>query len=395
MAGAIQLVVLCALLLPCVDVSLAQVNATQMAVAVYETLSPFMTEMREGLAAVKTEMTAMKRNLRAMEGKVNHLSREVVAQKNQTTSGLAVLESVKEEITTVKTKLESHKTSVVEEFEAVINNQNTFDFKLDSLDLKQDRMTLNQGRLGLKQDRLAFKMTTARSELEVKISNITKLQQSAERHVTLIQSQLSSVNASIGNKLIIMEKLLARNDTGCERPDIETFSHEQLLQTLLNSQSELQIRVLSNITKELEMSAEYHVTSFESTLASGLSSVDVGIQNGLRKIGSQIAKNCTAVGAEILSSIAGEFDVVVNNQNTIELQLKVLSNNTKELRQSAENHVTAIESQLTSVDAGIRNELRKLKVRFQRTALDQSWRYSQMKMYWRHWCQSILASLDK
>ena len=59
--------------------------ATQMAIAVHETLSPFMTEVREGLAAVKTEMASMKRNLRVMEGKVNHLSREVTTLKNQST----------------------------------------------------------------------------------------------------------------------------------------------------------------------------------------------------------------------------------------------------------------------------------------------------------------------
>ncbi|CAI8010989.1 hypothetical protein GBAR_LOCUS7146 [Geodia barretti] len=258
MAGAIQLVVLCALLLPCVDVSLAQVNATQMAVAVYETLSPFMTEMRESLAAVKTEMR----------------------------EGLA---AVKTEMAAVKTETRE------EELEAL----NTIDLKLDLLDAKQDTLDAKQDTLDAKQDTLDAKQDT-----------------SAENHVTLIESQLTSVNASIGNELRMVKRLLSKNDTAaCETSEVDTHP-EDLLQTLLNSQSELELRVLSNITKELEMSAEYHVTAFESTLASGLSSW---------------------------------------------MLLKVLSNNTKELRRSAEIHVTAIESQLTLVDAGIRNELRKIE----------------------------------
>ena len=344
--------------------------ATQVAVAVYEVMSPFMTEMRESLAAVKTEMreglgavrnemAAMKRNIRAMEGKVNHLSRDVAAQKNLTVSGLSTLgaklasvESVKENMEVVKAQLNEHKMTVAEELEAL----NTIDLKLDLLDAKQDT-------LDVKQDRLGYKVMAATSALESRIlSNTTReLRKSAENHVTLIESKLSSVNASIGNELRMVKRLLAKNDTAvCETFEVDTHP-EDLLQTLLNSQSELELRVLSNITKELEMSAEYHVTAFQSTLESRLASVDAGIQNGLRKIESQIAKNCTAVGADILSSVADELDVVVNNQNTIKLHLKVLSNNTKELRKSAENHVTSIESQLTLVDAGIRSELRKIE----------------------------------
>ena len=333
-----------------------------MLVAVYEVLSPFMTEMREGLAAVQTQMAGMERNLRSMEGKVNHLSGEVISQKNTATNGFAVLNSslgsVKEDIKTIKTELESHKTNVAENLEAILNNQNTFDFKLDSLDLKQDRMTLNQGRLGLKHDRFAFKMTTAKTELEAKMNNITKIQQSTEHHVTLIQSQLTSVNASIRNELRMVKRLLGRNNTECE---METSYSEDLLQTLLNSQTQLELRVLSNITKEMEMSADYHVTKFESALESKLSSVNDSIKNGLRKIEGQIAKNCTGSEmVESLSSVTDELELVVNNQDILQLDLVALSNATKELRRSADNHVTGIQSQLSSVESGIRNELMRI-----------------------------------
>ena len=114
-----------------------------------ESLAAVKTEMRQGLAAVKTEMTATKRNLRAMEGKVNHLSREVAAQKNLTVFGLSALdaklasvESVKENMEVVKAQLNEHKTTVAEELEAL----NTINLKLDLLDSKQDNWILNRTR---------------------------------------------------------------------------------------------------------------------------------------------------------------------------------------------------------------------------------------------------------
>ena len=56
----------------------------------------------------------------------------------------------------------------------------------------------------------------------------------------------------------MVKRLLGSNNTECE---IETTYSEDLLQSLLNSQTQLELRVLSNITKEMEMSADYHVTS--------------------------------------------------------------------------------------------------------------------------------------
>ena len=359
-----------------------------MLVAVYEVLSPFMTEMREGLAAVKTELTDIKRNLRSMEGKVNHLSAGVAAQKNTTTYGFAVLNSsvnfateklssiesvqakmkadiktMKENVKTVKSELKSHKTTVAEELEVMLNNQNTMDLKLDLLDSKQDRMDSKQEILSLKQDRLGYRLTTVTSALEVRIlSNTTReLNRSSERHVTLIQSQMSSVNASIRNELRMVKRLLGRNNTECENVEIETTQPEDLLRTLLNSQTQLELRVLSNITKEMEMSADYHVTRFESALESKLSSVNDSIKNGLREIEGQIAKNCTGSEmVEYLSSVTDGLELVVNNQDILQLELVALSNVTKELRRSADNHVIGIQSQLSSVESGIRNELMRI-----------------------------------
>ena len=280
-------------------------------------------------------MAGVERNLRSMEGKVNNLSGEVAAQKNTTTNGLAALnyfnselvalqnvteklvsvqakvnsslESVKEDIKTMKTELESHKTTVADELEAL----STIDLKLDLLDSKLDKLDLidsKQEIISLKQDRLGYRLTTVTSALEARIlSNTTReLKVSSERHVTMIQSQMSSVNASIRNELRMVKRLLGSNSTECE---IETTYSEDLLQSLLNSQTQLELRVLSNITKEMEMSADYHVTRFESALESKLSSVNDSIQNGLREIEEQIAKNCTASESNTLSSVADGIEL--------------------------------------------------------------------------------------
>ena len=335
-----------------------------MLVAVYEVLSPFMTEMREGLAAVKTELTDIKRDL-------NHLSAGVAAQKNTTTYGFAVLNSsvnsateklasiesvqaemkadintMKENVKTVKSELKSHKTTVAEELEVMLNNQNTMDLKLDLLDSKQDRMDSKQETLSLKQDRLGYRLTTVTSALELRIlSNTTReLNRSSERHVTLIQSQMSSVNASIRNELRMVKRLLGRNNTECENVEIATTQPEDLLQTLLNSQTQLELRVLSNITKEMEMSADYHVTRFESALESKLSSVNDSIKNGLRKIEGQIAKNCTGSEmVESLSSVTDRLELVVHNQDILQLELVALSNATKEISSSVDRVIDRLQ----------------------------------------------------
>ena len=69
----------------------------RLAAAVHETLSPFMTEMRESLAVVTTEMretaAAVKENLTIIEGQVNSLSRDLEDHKNKTTTELAAIDS--------------------------------------------------------------------------------------------------------------------------------------------------------------------------------------------------------------------------------------------------------------------------------------------------------------
>ena len=75
-----------------VIVDVLYLSVVRLAAAVYETLSPFMTEMREYLAAdkteVKEELAAVKEHLTRIEGKVDSLSRDLEEHKNKTTTEL-------------------------------------------------------------------------------------------------------------------------------------------------------------------------------------------------------------------------------------------------------------------------------------------------------------------
>ena len=255
--------------------------ATQMAVAVHETLSPFMTEMREGLAAVKTEIAAvktematMKRNLRVMEGKVNQTT--VLGMLD---AKLAPVESMKEDIKDMKTQLNEHKDSFAEELESLLNNQNSFDLKLDLLDAKQDI-------LDLKQDRLAHRVTVVTSALEARIlSNTTReLRRSGENHVTSIESQLTSVDAGIRNELRKIERQITRNSTESERVELEILSHEELLETLAAVNTSISGQV-SYIKEDLG-----HISSSVDRVIDGLGECMV---TGEQNCSSQPLEECT------------------------------------------------------------------------------------------------------
>ena len=139
----------------------------RLAAAVHETLSPFMSEMREGLESVRKEMrggVAGNKNevLSRIEEKVDSLSRDLEEHKNITTTELAgtnsnllaINTSTSEGLTAVKTKLQEHSSQTASEL-AGLNS------KLDSLDTKQDT--------------LSSTVTTATSELKhTVLTNVTE-----------------------------------------------------------------------------------------------------------------------------------------------------------------------------------------------------------------------------
>ena len=146
----------------------------RLAAAVHETLSPFMSEMREGLESVRKEMregVAGNKNdvLRRIEEKVDSLSRDLEEHKNKTTTELAgtnsnllaVNTSMSKGFTAVKTKLQEHSSQTASELAGLETNQETLDSKLDSLDTKQDT--------------LSSTVTTLTSELEhIVLTNVTE-----------------------------------------------------------------------------------------------------------------------------------------------------------------------------------------------------------------------------
>ena len=146
----------------------------RLAAAVHETLSPFMSEMREGLESVRKEMregVAGNKNdvLSRIEEKVDSLSRDLEEHKNKTTTELAgtnsnllaVNTSMSEGFTAVKTKLQEHSSQTASELAGLEINQGTLDSKLDSLDTKQDT--------------LSSTVTTLTSELEhTVLTNVTE-----------------------------------------------------------------------------------------------------------------------------------------------------------------------------------------------------------------------------
>ena len=78
----------------------------------------------------------------------------------------------------------------------------------------------------------------ATSALEARITT-KELRRSAENHVTLIGSHLSSVNAGIANELRMVKSLLEKNEHYVKQ---QRYTHpEDLLQTLLSSQTELEL----------------------------------------------------------------------------------------------------------------------------------------------------------
>ena len=143
----------------------------RLAAAVHETLSPFMSEMREGLESVRKEMREGVANevLSRIEEKVDSLSRDLEEHKNKTTTELAdtnsnllaVNTSMSEGFTAVETKLQEHSSQTASELAGLETNQETLDSKLDSLDTKQDT--------------LSSTVTTLTSELEHSVlTNVTE-----------------------------------------------------------------------------------------------------------------------------------------------------------------------------------------------------------------------------
>ena len=129
--------------------------------AVYETLSPLLTqikedlaaEMREGLAALRENITNIQQQIDSLTETANnhkqstdeHTTRLwylLTAVNTSMSEGLsAVNTSMSEGLSEVKTELQEHSSQTASELAGLETNQETLDSKLDSLDTKQDTLS--------------------------------------------------------------------------------------------------------------------------------------------------------------------------------------------------------------------------------------------------------------
>ena len=136
-----------------VIVDVLHLSVVRLAAAVHETLSPFMTEMKEDLAAVKRELkesktavTEIKEDLDVVMNKINLTAGNTEMREN--------LAPVKCKVDSLSRDLEEHKNKTTTE----LVDMNS---KLDSLDSKQDGLNMT--------------MMTVNSELEHNVlTNVTK-----------------------------------------------------------------------------------------------------------------------------------------------------------------------------------------------------------------------------
>ena len=156
--------------------------------AVYETLGPLLTEMkqdlatemRESLAALRENLTNIQQQVNALTKTVNNLEQTLLQNNDEQTPKLdmvksllisvntsmseglsAVNTSMSEGLSGVKTELQEHSSQTASGLVGLETNQETIDSKIDSLDSKLDGLSMT--------------LTTVHSELERNVlTNVTK-----------------------------------------------------------------------------------------------------------------------------------------------------------------------------------------------------------------------------
>ncbi|CAI8058168.1 hypothetical protein GBAR_LOCUS31619 [Geodia barretti] len=84
----LQLVVVAAFTFSLMQTGASQCDVVRLTAAVYETLSPFMTEMREGLAAVKENLTNIQQQVNSLTETVNNLEQTLQQNNDEQTTRL-------------------------------------------------------------------------------------------------------------------------------------------------------------------------------------------------------------------------------------------------------------------------------------------------------------------
>ncbi|CAI8015214.1 hypothetical protein GBAR_LOCUS9455 [Geodia barretti] len=167
----LQLVLVAAFTFSLLETGASQYDVLRVVAAVYETLSPLLTEMttemREGLAALRENLTYIQQQVKALTETVNNLEQNLERNNDEQMKGLrtqldmvksllvsvntsmseglsAVNTSMSEGLLGVKAKLQEHSNQTASELAGLETNQETIDSKLDSLDSKQDGLSICQ-----------------------------------------------------------------------------------------------------------------------------------------------------------------------------------------------------------------------------------------------------------
>ena len=248
-----------------VIVDVLHLSVVRLAAAVHETLSPFMTEMREDLAAVKE-------NLTTIEGQVNFLT-ETVANISETVSDLSRdLEEVKNQ-----SKPQVVKESVLQGILPHINNleQNLQEKVNKSEETIREQVDEQTAGICTKLDTIQSLLISVNTSMSQELK--TRLQehstQTASEHQD-IDSKLDSLDSSVSQEFSVVKTRLQEHSsqTASELAGLETSQQtihskldsldskqDGLSMTVMTVNSELEYNVLTNVTKELKKTADYIV----------------------------------------------------------------------------------------------------------------------------------------
>ena len=239
-----------------VIVDVLHLSVVRLAAAVHETMSPFMTEIKENLSAVKE-------NLTRIEGQVNFLA-ETITNVSETVS--RDLEEVKNQ-----SKPQVVKESVLQGILPHINElQEKVNKSEGSIRGQVDEQTAGIcTKLDTIQSLLISVNTSMSQELETRLQEHST--QTASAHQD-IDSKLDSLDSSVSQEFSVVKTRIQEHSsqTASELAGLETSQQtidskldsldskqDSLSMTVMTVNSELEHNVLTNVTKELKKTADF------------------------------------------------------------------------------------------------------------------------------------------
>ncbi|CAI8054598.1 hypothetical protein GBAR_LOCUS29787 [Geodia barretti] len=365
----LQLVVVAAFAFSLLETGAPQCDVLRVVGAMYETLGPLLTEMKQELASVKTELreglAQVKENLTNIQQQVNALT-ETVSNMEQNsndeqTTGLhtkldmvksllvSVNSSMSEGLSGVKTELQEHSGQTASELAGLETNQETIDSKLDSLDSKQDGLSMT--------------VTTAHSELEQNVlTNVTK---ELKKTADYILEQLppyecgvvrlaAAVYETLSPFMTEMKQELAFVKTELREGLAKVNENLTNIQKQVNSASNMEQNSNDEQTTGLHIQLDMVkslLVSVNISMSEGLSAVNTSMSEGLSGVKAKLQEHSSQTASELAGletnqeTIDSKLDSLDSKQDGLsmtvmtahsELERNVLTNVTKELKKTAD-----------------------------------------------------------